>query len=210
MRRLFPTGMSIRQIWIPYCGAAPAPAELLGRWNLDPVLLVALGALALPTSFVFGMWTLGGAFVSHPLSFSCLRYSCRPSALRAQLGPVLGAGGAPRPRRGRGGAADRGGDPPARHLPWRGSLAFWTICLSSPAAWLIWRRDLQIFFRSVNAAEAQAIDASHSGKSFGELCVLLCEHLSEQEAPAYAARLLREWIESGLLVGVQSAGALAS
>lgn len=32
------------QIWIPYCGAAPAPAELLGRWNLDPLLL---GAFAL-------------------------------------------------------------------------------------------------------------------------------------------------------------------
>lgn len=28
--------------WLPYCGAAPAPAELLGRWNLDPLLLLAL------------------------------------------------------------------------------------------------------------------------------------------------------------------------
>ncbi|ABD04871.1 conserved hypothetical protein [Rhodopseudomonas palustris HaA2] len=27
----------------PYCGAAPLPAELLSRWNVDPVLLVALG-----------------------------------------------------------------------------------------------------------------------------------------------------------------------
>ena len=29
--------------WLPYCGPAPTPAEWLGRWNLDPVLLVALG-----------------------------------------------------------------------------------------------------------------------------------------------------------------------
>lgn len=28
--------------WIPYCGAAPLPAEWLARWNLDPVLLAAL------------------------------------------------------------------------------------------------------------------------------------------------------------------------
>jgi putative membrane protein len=28
--------------WLPYCGAAPVPAELLGRWNLDPLLLIAL------------------------------------------------------------------------------------------------------------------------------------------------------------------------
>ncbi|MBI5132880.1 MAG: cytochrome c oxidase assembly protein [Rhodopseudomonas palustris] len=34
----------------PYCGAAPLPAEWLGRWNLDPVLIAALvgfGALHL-------------------------------------------------------------------------------------------------------------------------------------------------------------------
>ncbi len=30
--------------WIPYCGAAPAPAELLARWNLDPLLLLAMSA----------------------------------------------------------------------------------------------------------------------------------------------------------------------
>lgn len=31
---------------IPYCGTAPTPAELLGRWNLDPVLLSALAGIA--------------------------------------------------------------------------------------------------------------------------------------------------------------------
>lgn len=34
------------RLWIPYCGAAPEPGMLLARWNLDPVLLVALAALA--------------------------------------------------------------------------------------------------------------------------------------------------------------------
>lgn len=29
-------------VWVPYCGEAPAPAELLGRWNFDPLLLFAL------------------------------------------------------------------------------------------------------------------------------------------------------------------------
>jgi putative membrane protein len=32
---------------IPYCGAPPSPLTLLSRWNLDPVLLVLLGALLL-------------------------------------------------------------------------------------------------------------------------------------------------------------------
>lgn len=37
----------VQQAWTPYCGAAPAPAELLGRWNLDPLLLAAIAGLAL-------------------------------------------------------------------------------------------------------------------------------------------------------------------
>ena len=32
--------------WIPYCGAAPSPAEWLSRWNLDPVLLVGIAGLS--------------------------------------------------------------------------------------------------------------------------------------------------------------------
>lgn len=34
------------QASIPYCGAAPHPAELLARWNLDPWLLLALAVVA--------------------------------------------------------------------------------------------------------------------------------------------------------------------
>lgn len=33
--------------WVPYCGEAPDPASWLGRWNLDPVLGVALLLLLL-------------------------------------------------------------------------------------------------------------------------------------------------------------------
>lgn len=40
------SGMDAPTIWIPYCGAAPVPAELIGRWNFDPLLLLCLGAIA--------------------------------------------------------------------------------------------------------------------------------------------------------------------
>ncbi|MFW2830795.1 cytochrome c oxidase assembly protein [Sphingomonas sp. ID0503] len=36
-----------REAWIPYCGSAPIPAEIFGRWNLDPILLLALGLAVL-------------------------------------------------------------------------------------------------------------------------------------------------------------------
>jgi putative membrane protein len=39
--------MTSPSIWLPYCGAAPNPAELLGRWNLDPLLILALAMVGL-------------------------------------------------------------------------------------------------------------------------------------------------------------------
>ena len=33
--------------WLPYCGAAPLPAEWLGRWNFDPILVLVLLAMTL-------------------------------------------------------------------------------------------------------------------------------------------------------------------
>lgn len=38
---------AIHHQWLPYCGAAPVPAELLAHWNLDPVLLTLLAAAPL-------------------------------------------------------------------------------------------------------------------------------------------------------------------
>ncbi|HET9810491.1 MAG TPA: cytochrome c oxidase assembly protein [Sphingomicrobium sp.] len=37
----------MHHVWVPYCGAAPVPDELLGRWNFDPPLLIALAAAPL-------------------------------------------------------------------------------------------------------------------------------------------------------------------
>ena len=73
-----------------------------------------------------------------------------------------------------------------------------------PVPWLLWRRDLQIFFRSLEPVEAAALDAVRGGRTFGELCESLCAHVGEEAAPAQAARFLREWIESGLITGFRS------
>jgi putative membrane protein len=41
--------------WTPYCGSAPDPAEVLGRWNSDPALLAVLF-----TATVVGLLVLRG------------------------------------------------------------------------------------------------------------------------------------------------------
>ena len=38
------------------------------------------------------------------------------------------------------------------------------------------------------------------GRTFGELCLELSELLGEVEAPRRAARLIRGWVESGMIV----------
>jgi putative membrane protein len=43
--------------YAPYCGAPPVPAALAQRWNLDPVLLVALLAAALAYAVYTRAWT---------------------------------------------------------------------------------------------------------------------------------------------------------
>jgi len=73
-----------------------------------------------------------------------------------------------------------------------------------PGSWLIWRRDLQIYYRELAPEEAAVLAASRAGQSFGELCVALCEHLDEAEAPGHAAGFLRGWVEAGLIVAIRA------
>ena len=48
------------RLWAPYCGPAPGPAELLGRWNFDPLLLAGIAVAA------GGLWMIGGAESRRP------------------------------------------------------------------------------------------------------------------------------------------------
>lgn len=93
--------------------------------------------------------------------------------------------------------------------------AIWKACADGPATsaaaallerpgdWLLWRKELQIYFRQLSATEAQALAAARAGASFGEVCERLCESLDEEAASLHAAAFLRGWVESGLIIAVQ-------
>jgi len=74
-----------------------------------------------------------------------------------------------------------------------------------PMKWLLWRQELETYFRSLTAAEGEAVEAARAGQSFGEICILLCAHYSDEEAPVRAAGFLRNWVESGLISAVSAA-----
>lgn len=123
--------MSSTTVWLPYCGAAPVPADWLGRWNLDPLLLAGLG------TGLFLAWRVtdtgnqrrllalaGGVcfllFVSPFCALTSALFSARVThhvLLAAVLAPLIVHA------------------LPDRRTRWPGSLALWT-ALQAIAFWL--------------------------------------------------------------------------
>ncbi|MEP6546896.1 MAG: DNA-binding domain-containing protein [Gammaproteobacteria bacterium] len=75
-------------------------------------------------------------------------------------------------------------------------------CADQPVPWLLWRQELQNYFRSMTADEAVALDAALHGKNFGDLCEALAEYLRVEEIPLRAASLLGAWADSGMIVAL--------
>jgi hypothetical protein len=73
---------------------------------------------------------------------------------------------------------------------------------SHETAWLLWRRALQIHWRSLEQDEASTIDACMAGHKFGELCERLCEWVEESSAAFHAASMLKRWMIDGLLTRI--------
>jgi hypothetical protein len=71
-------------------------------------------------------------------------------------------------------------------------------------AWVLWRRDLVVRWRSLSVDEAVALDAVRAGAAFGEVCELLCEHVDPDSAGMHAASLLKRWLSDGLLTSVRA------
>jgi len=76
----------------------------------------------------------------------------------------------------------------------------------APVPWLLWRQNLQNYFRSMSGVESAALDSALRGRSFGEICEDLSALLPVEEIPAAAAGLLATWADSGILSGIGDAG----
>jgi len=139
-------------------------------------------------------WTMAGVFdaadaplLTHaaltrfaPQQWAQLRFTVHPSVARLEL-----AWNVPQLWR----ALTSGGERPE------------VILNREPLSWLLWRQELNSYFRSLSPLEARALDALRDGWPFGELCALLCDELGETQAPARAAALLRGWVEAGVISG---------
>lgn len=73
-----------------------------------------------------------------------------------------------------------------------------------PIGWVIWRRDLQQYFRSLQVDEAWALDAMRRGRTFAEVCEGLCEWLDPPHVALQAAAYLKGWLKDGLVTGIET------
>ena len=69
-----------------------------------------------------------------------------------------------------------------------------------PIPWLIWRKDLKTYYRSLDVDEAWALDAVMQGHTFGDICEGVCEWIDEEHAPARVADFLAQWLAADLLI----------
>jgi len=70
-------------------------------------------------------------------------------------------------------------------------------------AWLVWRKDLLNYYRSLDIDEAFTLDAAMQGNDFSSLCEGVCEWIDEEHAPARVAGFLSGWINDDLLINIR-------
>lgn len=133
--------------WAPYCGIAPTPGELLGRWNLDPMLLAFL-ALGLGLTLwrarvesrpalLAALAVLAIGFVSPLCALSSALFSARTVhhvLLVAVAAPLLAWG---LPRRRVGPLALATAAPAALFWAWHAPGAYATALSSDAVYWLM-------------------------------------------------------------------------
>jgi hypothetical protein len=69
-----------------------------------------------------------------------------------------------------------------------------------PVDWLVWRKEIDPQFRSMELDEAWAFDAAAAGTGFAALCEGIARFMPADQAAARAAGLLRVWIDARLLL----------
>lgn len=110
---------AVPRAWAPYCGAAPVPDELFARWNLDPLLLLALAGAAVVLSRTSRRPVLSAAVIAIALLLFVSPFCALSSALfsaRVAHHVVLAAVVAPLVVYAL----------PLEKLRWPGSLLMWT------------------------------------------------------------------------------------
>jgi hypothetical protein len=75
----------------------------------------------------------------------------------------------------------------------------------SPVGWVVWRKDLSTYYRSLSGEEAWALDRARAGDTFADICEGLCDWMDRERVAMHAAMLLKCWISEGLIAHIATA-----
>ena len=70
----------------------------------------------------------------------------------------------------------------------------------APSAILIWRREMQVFYRKIDAPERAALAIARDGASFGAICEVIATMSNNADAASLINQLLTRWVADGVLV----------
>lgn len=78
----------------------------------------------------------------------------------------------------------------------------------NPVTWAAWRdpQTMIVTYRPLETDEAMALGAARAGQTFDGICEIVADHTEADEAAVRAANLLRIWVESGWLIGLDAEG----
>jgi hypothetical protein len=64
---------------------------------------------------------------------------------------------------------------------------------------LVWRRDARVFYRDLEPAEADALEATAHGATFAEICEVIATNAGDQDPVATMNQILARWLSDRLL-----------
>jgi hypothetical protein len=64
---------------------------------------------------------------------------------------------------------------------------------------LVWRRDARVFYRDLERAEADALEATVHGATFAETCEVVAGNADINDPIAAMNQMLARWLSDGLL-----------
>ena len=73
-----------------------------------------------------------------------------------------------------------------------------------PIPWLIWRKELKTYYRSLDVDEAWALDVVMQGQCFADICSGVCEWVDEAYAPQRVAGFISEWLAADMIIALES------
>lgn len=74
---------------------------------------------------------------------------------------------------------------------------------SEPISWILWRKGIEVYYRSLKKDENWVLQAVLESKNFSEICEGLCEWIEPEEVAACVVGFLQNWLLDEMITSVE-------